>query len=630
MTGVDTGPAGSSRTGVVRPPGLVVFAVVLGLLGLAWWMYADTLLRRGVEESGASLMGARVDLESADLRALEGSIRLTGLQVTNPDRPMTNLFEADEIVGDLMLGPLLERKLVIERLVVTGVRFNTERETSGALGTQDAEAGQLWRQVNGWAEQIQIPELNLEGLGGVVRTEALSPDSLRTARYARSMGERSDSMQQEWGDRLTALDPRPRIDAAGAMAERLESFRLTPLNALQLPALLRDGRSTLDGVRVLQQDLGSLDEVVQSGLSTLQLGDEVLADLRRQDLAYAASLLNIPSLEAPTVSPALFGGTALLWLKPVLYWARAAERLLPPGLDPRQGPGPARSRAQGTTYDFREGARYPGFLLQEGDLGLELPGTGASAGAYSARIRGLTSAPALLGEPMEITVSRAGAERGPTGLALTAVFDHTGSVLRDSISMSMSGVSLPRLTLGSFGGGLDLGEGESRFALKREGEQIEARLHWVSENATATRTDVPGATAEDVDNTQAPIGSAAWARDLVWGAVSATPSIELDMAISGTLANPSLEVSSNLGEAVAAALRREVGREVAAAEARVRAEVDAQIQPVIEDARRRVAEVRSGVGARLADRQAEVDDIRARIEARLQALRRDSWEDSTD
>lgn len=609
------------KSRVLRPPGLVVFGVLLVLMGIGWWLYADTLVERGVEATGESIVGARVELVSVDLRPTEGRVSLGGLQVANPDAPMSNLLEADEITVDLMIEPLLEKKVVVEMLVMTGVRFNTPRETSGELENPDPEAGALWRSVSAWADQVEVPSLSLDNLGGVIRTEALDADSLRTVQHGRALVARTDSLRTEWEAQIVALDPRPRLDSLEAVVVRLEGFRPTPFNALQIPGLVQDGRGALNGLTSLRQEIASLDDGVREGLTSLQTGAGMFSELRAEDLAYARGLLNIPSLEAPSISPALFGGTALVWLKPVLFWTQTAERFLPPGLDPRNRPGPKRARAEGTTVEFPGRASYPSFLIQQGEIGLQIGGSGAAAGDYSATIHNLTSAPTLLGEPMEVAVGREAGVEGPRGLSLSALIDHAGDVIRDSVAMTMSGVSLPDLSLEAFGGRIGLGEGDTEFSLSRVGDEITARMSWVSTDLSWTRTGADGTPepAPGAAETLRP-GSAEWARDLVWRAISGMERVELEMGLQGSIENPSLSVSSNLGQAVAQSLRRELGREIEAAEARVREEVDRQVQPVIQDAQGRVDAARSQVADQVSTQRQEVEDLRARLEERIGEL----------
>ncbi len=607
-----------TKSGILRPPGLLVFALVLVLIGVVWWLLADTLVRHAIERTGSSIVGAKVELDAVDLRPSQGAVHLTHLQVANPEAPMRNLLEADQISVDLLLEPLLTKKVVVQNLSVTGVRFDTPRKTSGALENPDPEAGAAWRQVSQWASRVKLPSLNLEGLGGVVRTEAISPDSLRTVQRARALVSGVDSMRTAWESRVRELNPRPRIDSLQAVVQRLESFQMTPRTALQLPALLREGRGALDGLTSLQSDITALDQTVRSGVDSLRSGVAGLPALRQQDLAYARGLLNIPTLDAPEISPALFGSTALAWLKPVLYWTRTAERYLPPGLDPRNRPGPSRTRAEGTTVEFPGRATYPKFLLERGELGLEIGGSGAAAGRYSALVQDLTTAPALVGKPLRIEVGREAGVQGPRGLSLTAVLDHTGEVLRDSVAVGLSGVDLPSVTIGGLDGTLDLGPGDASLDVRRVGDRLDARMHWASSSLSWKRS---AAGADSTAGAGAPsFGSPQWARDLVWRTLSGIGQVQLDMGLSGSMESPSVTISSNLGQAVAASLKKELGGQIAEAEARVRQEVDRQTQPLIQQATSRVDEVRTGVAQRVDEQRKEVDDLRARLEARLRAL----------
>jgi hypothetical protein len=217
---------------------------------------------------------------------------------------------------------------------------------------------------------------------------------------------------------------------------------------------------------------------------------------------------------------------------------------------------------------------------------------------------------------MELTLGRQEGAQGPRGLSLSAVLDHTGAVMRDSVALGLSGVGLPDIDLSPFGGRLSLGEGESSFSLRRVGQEIDARLTWVSSDLGWTRAG--SAPAQGAAAPQ--LGTAEWARDLVWRTLTGVERVELGMGLIGDLSAPALSVSSNLGEAVAASLRRELGQEIAAAEARLREEVDSRIQPVVQDARGRVDAVRTQVADRVAAQRQEVDDLRARLEARVQEL----------
>jgi uncharacterized protein (TIGR03545 family) len=590
------------RTKLLRWRAIVPLCLVIALLALGWWLLLDRVVERGIEETGAYLVGARVDLESADVRLGEGTVVLRGLQVANPNAPMSNLFEAEEIVADVQWRPLLEKKVAVDTLAVRGMRFGAARDQSGELENPSPQSGAVAREVSAWADAVRAPPFSLEGLGQVVDAAAVDPDSLRTLAAARTLAARADEVRATWDSALAALDPQPHIDSAQALVQRLEDTDLGGLNVIGATRLAGEVRTTISELGTLGEDVAALGRTAQAGLTDLQTQLSGLAAARQADYAYARGLLELPSLDAPDISPAIFGDAAIAWVQPVLYWLRLAEEHLPPGIDPRRYPGPKRPRRAGTTVEFPDAASGPRFLMEYGELGLEFAGEGMVAGEYMARVTGLTSDPTLYGKPLELSLRRSGAAVGPAEVGVRALLDHVSEPVVDSLDVSLAGVQLPSLDLAALGARLVLGEGTTDLQLARSGDQLGARWSWHAPRATWERLRGPA--------------SGEWAEELLWRTVSGLRDVRIEVGLAGALREPVLSVRSNVGQAIAASLRRELGREVERVEREMRAQVDALVSDQVGRARRGVADLQR----KYLD---EIDGVREALDAVRQQLERE-------
>lgn len=613
---------------IFRWRGIVPLLLAFAFIGVLYWLFMDTLVRRSVEKTGTAFVGARVELEEADVRLSEGVVMLRGLQVTNPRKPMTNLLEADQIVVNVRMAPLLEKKIIIDTVALRGLRFGTPRETSGAVERQEGPAAEVAEAVDAWVDRLPIPEFSMEGLGRVVDVAAVSADSLATLREARALAAAADSARSAWIGRVEQLDPRPTVDSAMALARRLEGQSVTSLGIAGARDAATSVRQTVAQLTSLDDRLASLQAGVDSSVRRARAGIGALADARAQDYAYARGLLRLPSLDAPTLGPGLFGRFAAGQLAPVLYWMGLAERYMPPGVERRLQSGPDRVRASGRTVLFPKRENLPKFLLQVAEASFALGGTGAAAGNYAAKLTDLTTAPALIGRPMTLEAGRTEGQVGPRTIRVGAILNRVGDIARDSVAGLVAGIGLPTVSLAPIGAELGLGRGTTELLLSRRGDSLDARMSWHATEVswrrlggagpqdTAARTVVPDRpTAQGVASSLR--GSA---EQVAWRTLSRMNDVRIEARLTGSLRQPRIAVGTNVARALADGLREELGAELRRAETEVRARVDALVQERVNQAQTAVAGFETQARDRIATERARIDDAKRQLEARLRAL----------
>ena len=117
----------------IRWWGIIAFIAVLILIILVWYLLADKIIANRIEKVGENIFGAKVDITDTDLTLIPLGLEIGNLQVANYSSPMKNLVELDSISFRLNSDHLLNRKTIIEEMLIGDIKFNTARKRSGAI-----------------------------------------------------------------------------------------------------------------------------------------------------------------------------------------------------------------------------------------------------------------------------------------------------------------------------------------------------------------------------------------------------------------------------------------------------------------------------------------------------------------
>jgi uncharacterized protein (TIGR03545 family) len=581
---------------------LLLFLVILTVLVV---LFAEPVAKDTTEEVSTQLLGTQVDVAKLDLIPKEASVDLRGLQIADPFSLTHNLVEAQDIRLKLNPEALAEKKVVVERFSLRGMRFGTTRKTPARPVSGDGFAPQTLKAVRQWAQQFDVPLLKLTPID-TIKQLALNPTQLTTVKQAQALVGRTDSTRRTLEQGFQQLDVRPTVDSARALAQRLSETDPKKLGLDGTRQAIESVKQTLAQLDQAKKRLEGLERQVRGGVDALGDGLKLLDQARRQDYEFAKSLLQLPSFSGPDIGNALFGKVSIDRFQKALYWAQLAQHYMPPGLRPRQDTGPDRLRAAGTTFRFPKERNWPSFLMQLGEIDFAIGGDSPLKGSYAATARGLTSEPALYGKPMVVSARRSAAGSSIASIDVDAVINHVAPLSRDSVAARLRGVKLPDFNLPGLPFRLAPGTGAANLTFALRGDQLLGR--WgISSDKVAWSLGNTGRELNDLEQ-------------LVWRVVSGLSNLSVTAEVRGNVRSPKLSVASNLDRAISQRLEAVMGEELAKAEKKVRAKVDSLVNDKVEPVKRQIAVVQTEATQRLATEQKRLDEVEQQLQAELKRL----------
>lgn len=541
----------------IRWGGLAVFVVVAGLLLVFWLLFVDGIVERAIEDQGTRLIGARVELDEADLSLIPAGLTLSGLQVTSPDEPMTNAVEIARVAVNLDGLNLLRRKVIVEELSAEGVRLGTPRETSGAIEARPREEEDE-APAGGGGATFTMPSFEIPDVDTILANE-----DLETLKLIDELKTDFEAARETWARRLNELPGKETFDEYRARIEQLQKATKGGVGGAlgglsEAQSIKEDLQKDLAALKGAKADFHGQLGSLEARLDRVKKAPQ--ADLRRLRDKYSLSPQGLANL-----SETLLGQVIGSWVRRGAAWYDRLEPVLERAKQAgaaEDGPEVVKPlRAGGVDVRFKETDPLPDFLIRRAAVSLEL-GLGDIAG----RIENVTPDQDVLGEPLTFAFSGEQLE-GVRSLSLRGIMDHIDPLsANDRVNLDAVGYRIQDLAVSkqaSWPVTVTRGLADLKVRAAIQGEAVKANIR-----SDLRSLDISAGTDGESNKLTRALSSA----------IEAVSALDVEADVVGTLRDYDLRIRSDLDKI----LRQAAGKLVKDLSAGLTKDLSAAIQDKVQ------------------------------------------------
>ncbi|GJL62806.1 MAG: hypothetical protein NPIRA04_14600 [Nitrospirales bacterium] len=353
------------------------FVFILTVLLVVFWIFVvDVIVENIIEAKGTEIVGAIVELDEADLSVFPSGLTLTRLQVTNPDKPMTNAVDIARMAMGLDVLPLLWRQVIIDEMAVEGVRFGTERSASGAIRnapiSEPAES----------AFALSLPALKIPNV-----KEILEKEDLETMRLIEALKSDIQHERDIWEERLKQLPGKEQVQKYKQRVKQVKKSAKGGIGGVlsgveEVQSLKTEIETDVRQVKDAKKEFEEKITLLKTRLAQIQSAPQ-------RDIQHLQKKYNLSPQGLANLSQSLLGSHVGAWVQQGVSWYERLKPYLEQGQEAEKSETPASADDPGVD-----------FLIRLAKVSLQL-----DVGDLAGTVRNITPEQATFGQPLTFAFS---------------------------------------------------------------------------------------------------------------------------------------------------------------------------------------------------------------------------------
>jgi uncharacterized protein (TIGR03545 family) len=135
--GIHNNESAKSMKKYIRFSGLISFFVVMLLIVVLLYLFAETLVKSTIEQVGGATLGAEVNVGSVVIEYSPLVLTVNNFEATDIEQPSYNLFSVKQAKAGINLWQYLLGKIIVEHLDVEQLELMTKRSHVGEVYRQN-------------------------------------------------------------------------------------------------------------------------------------------------------------------------------------------------------------------------------------------------------------------------------------------------------------------------------------------------------------------------------------------------------------------------------------------------------------------------------------------------------------